>query len=49
MQPDPSSSYAEGMATVSAVEPGELFRTVRRQGVTLAVNNGTPPRVDVRS
>ena len=49
MQPDLSSSYAEGMAAASTVEPGELPRTVRRQGVTLAVTIGTPPRVDVRS
>jgi len=49
MQPDLRSSYVEGTTTASAVDPGELFRTVRRQGVTLAVFHGTPPRVDVRS
>ena len=49
MQPDLSSSYAEGPTTASTVDTGELFRTVRGQGVTLAVTNGTPPRVDVRS
>ena len=49
MQPDLSSSFVEGTTIVPAVDPGELFRTVRWQGVTLAVVHGTPPRVDVRS
>lgn len=49
MQPDLSSSYVEGPKTASTVDTGELFRAVRLQGVTLAVTNGTPPRVDVRS
>lgn len=49
MQPDPSSSYVEGTTTVPAVDPGELFRTVRGQGMTLTAVDGTPPRVRVRS
>ncbi len=49
MQPDLSSSYVEGTTVAPAVDPDGLFRTVRRQGVTLAVVHGTPPRVRVRS
>jgi hypothetical protein len=49
MQPDVCSCYVEGLATVPAVDPGELFRTVRRQGVMLVVGHGTPPRVHVGS
>jgi|GEM_PF-3371598 len=49
MQPDVSSSAAEGPTTAIAVDPGTLFRTVRWQGMTLAVDIETPPRVHVRS
>jgi hypothetical protein len=42
MQPDLCSSYVEGLATAPAVDPGELFRTVRRQGVTLTDGRGIP-------
>lgn len=49
MQPVLSSSYVEGTTIVPAVDPGELFRTVRSQGVTLGAFYGTPPRVRVRS
>jgi hypothetical protein len=49
MQPDQRSSYVEGLMAVPAVDPGELFRTVRMQRGTLAVGHGTPLRVHVRS
>jgi hypothetical protein len=49
MQPDLSSSAAEGLTTAITVDPGTLFRTVRGQGVTLGVGTETPPRVHVRS
>jgi hypothetical protein len=49
MQSDLCSSYAEGPTTAITVDPGELFRTVRLRGVTLARVHGTPPRVHVRS
>lgn len=49
MRSDLSSSYVEGPTTVSPVDPGELFRTVRSQDVMLAVVHETPPRVDARS
>ena len=42
MQPDLSSSYVEGLTAVHAVDPGELFRTVRSHGVTLVCVHGTP-------
>ena len=42
MQSDLCSSYVEGPTTVMAVDPGELFRTVRSHAVTLAVVHGTP-------
>jgi len=42
MKPDLRSSYVEGLTTVPAVDPGELFRTVRRQGVTLTGVHGNP-------
>jgi hypothetical protein len=42
MQSDLRSSLAEGLTTVTAVDPGGLFRTVRLCGVTLARVHGTP-------
>ncbi len=42
MQPDLSSSYVEGLTAVPAVDPDELFRTVRWQDVRLACVHGTP-------
>ena len=42
MQPDLSSSDAERLTTVSAVDPGALFRTVRWQAVTRTDVRGTP-------
>lgn len=49
MQPDLSSRYVEGKTIAPAIDPDGLLRTVRWQGVTLAVVHGTPPRVRVRS
>jgi len=49
MQSDLCSSYVEGPTTAITVDPGELFRTARLRGVTLARVHGTPPRVHVRS
>ncbi len=42
MQSDLCSSYVEGPTTVPAVDPGELFRTVRLHAVALAVVHETP-------
>jgi hypothetical protein len=42
MQPDLGSSYVEGLTIASAVDPGGLLRTVRRQGVSLTAVHGTP-------
>jgi len=48
MQPDEHPSYAEGLTTTHAVDPGGLFRTVRLRDVLLADGHGTPPRVGIR-
>jgi hypothetical protein len=42
MNPDLRSSYVEGLTTVPTVDPGELFRTVRWQGVALTGVHGSP-------
>jgi len=42
MKPDQRSSYVEGLMAVPAVDPGELFRTVRWQGVPLTRVHGNP-------
>jgi hypothetical protein len=49
MQPDLGSSHVERPTTASAVDPGELSRTVRPPDVMPAVVDEPPPRVDLRS